>query len=48
MKRVNVKQQDNFLVFRNLKARDYWWRVRAMTGDLKSPPGAAFKITVTP
>jgi hypothetical protein len=48
MKRIAVKQQDNFLVFRNLKPRDYWWRVRAVSGELKSPPGAAFKITVTP
>lgn len=48
MKRVTVPQRDNFIVFRNLKPRDYWWRVRAVAGELKSPPGPAFKITVTP
>jgi hypothetical protein len=48
MKRLTVKQQDNFLIFRNLKAREYWWRVRAVVGELKSPPGPGYKITVTP
>lgn len=48
LKRVKVKQEDNFIVFRNLKPRDYWWRVRAISGELKSPPIAGFKITVTP
>ena len=48
MKKITLKQQDNFLVFRNMKPRDYWWRVRAVSGDLKSPPGQGFKITVTP
>ncbi len=48
IKTVKIKQQDNFLIFKNLKARDYWWRVRSTTGDLKSPPGTGFKITVTP
>ena len=48
MKRVTVKQKDNFLVFRNLKPRDYWWRVRAVSGERKSSPTPGFKITVTP
>jgi hypothetical protein len=48
MKHVSVRAQDNFLVFRNLKPRDYWWRVRAASGELKSAPGKPFKMTVTP
>jgi hypothetical protein len=48
MKTVTVKATDNFLIYRHLKPRDYWWRVRAVAGDVKSPPGAPFKITVTP
>jgi hypothetical protein len=46
LKRVSNKE--NFLVFRGLKPAEYWWRVRAVNGNLKSPAGAPFKITVTP
>ncbi len=48
LKRVPVKQADNFLIFKNLKPADYFWRVRAVTGAMKSPPLAGFKMTVTP
>lgn len=48
LKQVGVKQQDNFLIFRNLKPAEYWWRVRAVNAEMKSPPRAGFKITVTP
>lgn len=48
LKRVPVKQADNFLVFRNLKPATYWWRVRAISGAMKSTPSSGFKMTVTP
>lgn len=48
LRRVPVKQSDNFLVFRNLKPADYWWRVRAVAGTMKSTPSVGHKITVTP
>jgi hypothetical protein len=47
-KRAAVKPRDNFIVFRNLKAGNYWWRIRAVNGTLRSPPTPGFKITVTP
>lgn len=47
-KRVPVKQSDNFLIIRNLKPAHYWWRVRAITGTMKSAPISGFKMTVTP
>lgn len=46
LKTVNLKQ--NFVVFKNLGAGTYYWRVRSVTGDLKSPPGSPFKLVVAP
>lgn len=46
LKKVNLKE--NFVVFRNLKPGAYYWRVRSLSSSRKSPPGAAFKLNVTP
>jgi len=46
LKTVNLKQ--NFVVFKNLKPGTYYWRVRAVGTDMKSPPGAPFKVVVAP
>jgi hypothetical protein len=48
LKRVRLGKKDNFLIFKNLRPSDYWWRVRAVNGNLRSPPRAGVKLTVTP
>ncbi len=48
LKKVTIKQSDNFLIFKNLKPLTYWWRVRASAGTMKSMGNQGFKMTVTP
>ena len=47
-KKMTLKEQDNFMVFRNLRPATYWWRVTSVASEMKSSPSAGFKMTVTP
>ena len=44
----NVLIKENFLIYRNLKPGTYYWRVRSVSGAMRSKPGQVYSIVVTP